>query len=78
MEIRQLSIEDAYRALNNIADVVAVLTDGPGKLCIEHKDAQDAIEEFLDGTMWEIVDADDLAGQYSRIFIEPEDQSGGY
>jgi hypothetical protein len=78
MEIRQLALEDAYRELNDIAGVVAVLTEGPGKLCVEHKDAQDTIEEFLDGTTWEIVDADDLAGQYPRIFIEPEDQSGGY
>ena len=56
MEIRQLALEDAYRELNNIVDVVAVTTDGPGSLCAEHKDAQDAIEEFLDGTTWAIVE----------------------
>jgi hypothetical protein len=43
MEIQQLSIEDAYRALNNIADDVAVLIEGPGKPCIEHKETLAAI-----------------------------------
>lgn len=74
MEIRQLSIEDAYRALNNIVGVVTVIADGPGSLCVEHKDAQDAIEEFLDSTTWKILDADDLAGQYPRVYVAPDDQ----
>jgi hypothetical protein len=71
MEIRQLALEDAYRELNNIVDVVAVTTDGPGSLCIEHKGAQDAIEEFLNGTTWVTVGTTDLAGQYPRAYIGP-------
>jgi hypothetical protein len=78
MEIRQLALEDAYRELNDIAGVVAVLAEGPGKLCVEHKDVQDAIEKFLDGTTWEIVDTDDLAGQYPQTYIESENQSDRY
>jgi hypothetical protein len=71
MEIRQLALEDAYRELNNIIGVVAVTADGPGSLCVEHKDAQDAIETFLDGTTWEIIETTDLAGQYPRACVGP-------
>jgi hypothetical protein len=74
MEIRQLALEDTYRELNNIVGVVAVTADGPGGLCIEHKDARSDIEEFLTGTTWEIIDADDLAGQYPRVYVAPDDQ----
>lgn len=71
MEIRRLAIEDAYRELNNISSVVAVTTDGPGSLCVEHKDICEPIEKFLEGTTWEIVDTDDLAGQFPRVYIAP-------
>lgn len=74
MEIRQLCIEDVYRELNAIVGVVAVMADGPGSLYIEHKDIQEEIEEFLDGTAWKIVDADGLVGQYPRAYIAPDDQ----
>ncbi|EMA56299.1 hypothetical protein [Halococcus thailandensis] len=79
MEIRQLTLEDAYRELNNIVDVVAVTTDGPGSLCAEHKDVQDAIEEFLNGTTWAIIEITDLAGQYPRAYVgpPPEHREGG-
>ena len=69
MEIRRLAIEDAYRELNNIVGVVTVTTDGPGSLCVEHKDVCETIEKFLEDTTWEIVDADDLAGQFPRVYI---------
>jgi hypothetical protein len=71
MEIRQLALEDAYRELNNIVGVVVVTTDGPGSFCVEHKDAQDAIEEFLNGTTWAIIETTDLAGQYPRAYVGP-------
>ena len=71
MEIRQLALEDAYRELNNIVGVVAVMADGAGSLCVEHKDAQDAIEAFLDGTTWAVIEISDLAGQYPRAYVGP-------
>jgi hypothetical protein len=74
MEIRQLALEDAYRELNNIVGIVAVITDGPGSLCVEHKDVQDAIEDFLDGTTWEIIETDNLAGQ-PQAYIGPRSGS---
>ena len=73
MEIRKFALEDAYRELNNIVGVVAVTTDGPGGLCVEHKDVREPIEKFLEGTTWEIVDADDLAGQFPRVYIAPDE-----
>ena len=74
MEIRRLAIEDAYRELNNIVGVVTVTTDGPGSLCVEHKGVRETVEEFLEGTTWEIVDADDLAGQDPHVYVAPTDQ----
>jgi hypothetical protein len=71
MEIRQLTIEDAYRELNDIVGVIAVIGDGADRLCVEYKDtdARNAIEQFLDGTTWEVAETTDLAGQYPRVYV---------
>lgn len=72
MSIRQLTVEDAYRELNNVVGVVAVTTDGSGGLMVEHKDARDEIEAVLERSTWEIVDTADLAGQYPTVDVAPE------
>lgn len=74
MNVRQLTIEDAYRELNNITGVVAVTTDGSGGLTVEHKNARDEIKAVLDRSTWRIVDTVECAGQYPKIDIAPSDQ----
>lgn len=72
MSVRQLTVEDAYRELNNVTGVVAVTTDGSSGLTVEHKNVRDEIEAVLNRTTWEIVDTTDLAGQYPIVDIAPE------
>ena len=76
MPVRQLTIEDAYRELNNITGVVAGTTDGSGRLTVEHKNARDEIKAVLERSTWEVVDAVEYAGQYPMIDVAPEASVG--
>lgn len=71
MNARQLTIEDAYRELNNITGVVAVTADGSGGLTVEHKNVRDEIEVVLERSTWRIVDSFEYAGQYPMVDIAP-------
>jgi hypothetical protein len=72
MHVRQLTVEDAYRELNDVRGVVAVTTDGSGGLTVEHKNARDEIEAVLERSTWSIVDTAGLAGQYPMVDVAPE------
>ena len=77
MSVRQLTIEDAYRELNNVTGVVVVTTDCSGGLSVEHKNARDEIEPVLERSTWEVVDAVEYAGQYPTLDVAPEASVGG-
>lgn len=73
MHVRQFTVEDAYREMNAVDGVVAVLTNDTGGLIVEHKNAHDEIEAILERSTWTITDSADLAGQYPTVDIAPED-----
>lgn len=77
MESTVITVEDLYRKLNNIVGVLSVVATDSSNLYVKYQEPSDynAIKEILNDTSWEIVNEEDLAGWFPRVYISHDENS---